>query len=128
MSHRVRLHSWWLRPKQALTPLGVHRAVHSDRPSALSAVGCIFPLILRRRAPWGLVAVAAAFRLHECGGVSRPGAGSRTGSNMDPSASTPEHRLFWHNLPVWSWSFLWPPTLIFGMWQILVADQFSIWE
>ena len=51
----------------------------------------------------------------------------RDGRSMDPS-KTSEHRLFWHNLPVWSWAFLWPPTLIFGMWQILVANQFSIWE
>ena len=49
------------------------------------------------------------------------------GRNMDP-ANTPERRLFWHNLPVWIWAFLWPPTLIFGMWQILVADQLAIWE
>ena len=51
----------------------------------------------------------------------------RDGRSMDP-LKTSEHRLFWHNLPVWSWAFLWPPTLIFGMWQILVANQFSIWE
>ena len=51
----------------------------------------------------------------------------RDGRRMDPS-KTSEHRLFWHNLPVWSWAFLWPPTLIFGLWQILVANQFAIWE
>ena len=49
------------------------------------------------------------------------------GRNMDP-AKTPERRLFLHNLPVWAWAFLWPPTLVFGLWQILVADQFAIWE
>ena len=49
------------------------------------------------------------------------------GRNMDP-AKSPERRLLWHNLPVWIWAFLWPPTLVFGMWQILVADQFAIWE
>ncbi len=48
------------------------------------------------------------------------------GRNMD--LKTPERRLLWHNLPVWSWAFLWPPTLIFGMWQILVANPFAIWE
>ncbi|MXX10185.1 MAG: hypothetical protein F4Z68_01990 [Nitrospira sp. SB0667_bin_9] len=51
----------------------------------------------------------------------------RDGRSMDPSR-TSEHRLFWHNLPVWSWAFLWPPTLIFGMWQILIVNQFAIWE
>ncbi len=49
------------------------------------------------------------------------------GQNMNP-ANTPERRLFWHNLPVWTWAFLWPPTLIFAMWQILVADRLAIWE
>ena len=51
----------------------------------------------------------------------------RDGRSMDP-LKTSERRLFWHNLPVWSWAFLWPPMLIFGLWQILVANQFSIWE
>ena len=49
------------------------------------------------------------------------------GRNMDP-VGTPERRLLWHNIPVWTWAFLWPPTLIFGMWQILVANQLAIWE
>ncbi|MDE0343974.1 MAG: fatty acid desaturase [Deltaproteobacteria bacterium] len=49
------------------------------------------------------------------------------GRNMDPE-NTPERRLLWHNLPVWTWAFLWPATLIFGMWQVLVANQFAIWE
>ena len=49
------------------------------------------------------------------------------GRNMDP-AKTPERRLLWHNIPVWTWAFLWPPLLIFGLWQILVANQLAIWE
>ena len=49
------------------------------------------------------------------------------GRNMDPE-NTPERRLLWHNLPVWTWAFLWPPILILGMWQLLVANQFAIWE
>ncbi|MDE0717508.1 MAG: hypothetical protein OXH64_06180, partial [Rhodospirillaceae bacterium] len=47
--------------------------------------------------------------------------------NMDP-AKTPERKLFWHNLPVWGWALLWPPTLAFGLWQILVSGQFTVWE
>ena len=47
--------------------------------------------------------------------------------NIDPK-KTPERHLFWHNLPVWLWALLWPPTLVFGMWQILVANPFAIWE
>ncbi|MCY3859731.1 MAG: fatty acid desaturase [Gammaproteobacteria bacterium] len=49
------------------------------------------------------------------------------GRNIDPK-KTPERRLLWHNVPLWGWAFLWPPTLIFGMWQILVANPFAIWE
>ena len=49
------------------------------------------------------------------------------GRNMDPG-KTPERRLIWHNLPVWTWAVLWPPTLIFGMWQILAVNQFAVWE
>ena len=49
------------------------------------------------------------------------------GRRMDP-ATTPEGRLLWHNLPVWTWAFLWPPTLVFGMWMILVAERYAIWE
>ena len=50
------------------------------------------------------------------------------GRNMDP-AKAPARRLLWHNLPVWAWAFLWPPTLILGLWRILVADpSFAIWE
>ena len=47
--------------------------------------------------------------------------------NMDP-AGTSDRRLRWHNVPVWAWAFLWPVTLVFGLWQILVADHFSGWE
>ena len=46
---------------------------------------------------------------------------------MDP-ARTPEGRLFWHNLPVWLWALLWPAALAFGLWQILVSGQFTVWE
>ena len=50
------------------------------------------------------------------------------GRNMDPTRA-PARRLLWHNLPVWTWALLWPPTLIFGLWRILVADpSLAIWE
>ncbi|MXZ73929.1 MAG: hypothetical protein F4Z03_02330 [Gemmatimonadetes bacterium] len=51
----------------------------------------------------------------------------RDGRIMDPW-KTPKHRLIWHNLPVWSWAFLWQPTLVFGLWQILVVDSFVWWQ
>ncbi len=47
--------------------------------------------------------------------------------NMDPT-KTPERRLLWYNLPVWAWGVLWPTTLIFCIWQILMTDQLAIWE
>ncbi len=47
--------------------------------------------------------------------------------SMDP-VKTPRQSLFWHDLPVWIWAVLWPPTLIFGIWQILASDQFPVWE
>ena len=49
------------------------------------------------------------------------------GKSIDPYETT-EKGLFWHNLPVWIWACLWPITLIYGMWQILIADQLSTWE
>ena len=49
------------------------------------------------------------------------------GKSIDPQ-TTSEKSLFWHNLPVWIWAFMWPPTLIFGMWQILISGNLSVWE
>ena len=47
--------------------------------------------------------------------------------NMDPER-TPEGRLFWYVLPVWMWALLWPVTLVFSLWQMLVADHLVAWE
>ena len=47
--------------------------------------------------------------------------------NMDPAA-TPDSRLLLYNLPVWLWAALWPPTLAFGLWQILVSGDLAVWE
>lgn len=49
------------------------------------------------------------------------------GENMTPKGIA-ERRLFSYNIPVWAWAFLWPPTLVFGLWQILYVDAFAIWE
>ena len=100
------------------------------RPSFFSAVPHylplgIFPLILVAAIYGGwwllppLLFMSISGRLDRALGVD--------GRNMDP-AKTPERRLFWHNIPVWTWALLWPPTLIFGLWQILVANPFTIWE
>ncbi len=39
-----------------------------------------------------------------------------------------ERRLISYNIPLWTWAILWPPTLVLGLWQILYADAFAIWE
>ena len=85
----------------------------------------IFPLILAAAAygGWWLLPpflfFAAATPLDRALGLD--------GRNMDP-AKAPWRRLLWHNLPVWCWAFLWPATLVFGLWQILVANPFAFWE
>ena len=48
------------------------------------------------------------------------------GRNLDPTRLS-AHRLFWHNLPDGPGDTV-PPTLAFGLWQILVAPQFAVWE
>ena len=85
----------------------------------------IFPLILAAAIHGGWWLLPAFVFMGVSGPLDR--ALGRDGRNMDP-AGMPERRLLWHNLPVWIWAFLWPPMLVFGMWQILVADRFAIWE
>ena len=85
----------------------------------------IFPLILLAAIHGGWWLLPAFLFMSVAGPLDK--VLGRDGRNMNP-VGTPERRLLWHNLPVWSWAFLWPPTLIFGMWQILVADRFAIWE
>ena len=86
---------------------------------------CIFPLIVVGAIQGGWWLLPALAFMCVAGTLDR--ALGLDGRNMDPG-KTPERRLVWHNLPVWSWAFLWPPTLIFGMWQILVANQLAVWE
>ena len=49
------------------------------------------------------------------------------GRNMDPT-NTPTRRLIWHNLPVWTWAVVWPPTLIYCLWCILISGHLVLWE
>ena len=99
-------------------------------PSILNALPhylplVIFPLIIVAAIHGGWWLLPAILFMCVAGTLDR--ALGLDGRNMDP-ANTPERRLLWHNLPVWSWAFLWPPTLVFGMWQILVAGRFAFWE
>lgn len=47
--------------------------------------------------------------------------------NMDPK-KTSEKQVFWYNLPVWLWAFLWPATFVFVLWQIFMVGQLAVWE
>ena len=85
----------------------------------------IFPLIFLAALHGGWWLLPAFLFMSVAGPLDR--VLGRDGRNMDP-ANTPQRRLLWHNLPVWGWAFLWPPTLMFGLWQILVANPFAIWE
>ncbi len=58
--------------------------------------------------------------------------------NLDPvfgteerdldTRKTPASRLFLYKLAVWTWVALYPVTLVFALWQILVADHLATWE
>ncbi len=85
----------------------------------------IFPLIYLAAVHGGWWLLPPFLFMSVAGPLDR--ALGRDGRTMDP-AGTPERRLVWHNMPVWAWAVLWPPTLVFGLWQILVANPFAIWE
>ena len=110
-------------------PDGAAIAQHIE-PSILNALPhylplAIFPLIVVAAIHGGWWLLPAFAFMGVAGPLDR--ALGRDGRNMNP-AKTPERRLLWHNLPVWTWALLWPPTLAFGMWQVLVANQLEIWE
>ena len=99
-------------------------------PSILNAIPhflplVVFPLIFLAEIYGGWWLLPAFLFMSVAGPLDR--VLGHDGRNMDPTA-TEERRLLWHNLPVWGWAFLWVPTLIFGMWQILVANPFALWE
>ncbi len=112
--------------------LGANSADFSQRiePSMLTALPhylplLIFPLIIVATMFGGWWLVPPLVFMSVAGMLDR--ALGLDGRSMDP-VNTPERRLIWHNLPVWTWAFLWPPTLVFGMWQVLVSSEFAIWE
>ena len=110
-------------------PDGAAIAQHIE-PSILNALPhclplVVFPLIVVAAIHGGWWLLPALVFMCVAGPLDR--ALGRDGRNMNP-ARTPERRLLWHNLPVWTWGLLWPPTLVFGMWQILVANQLETWE
>ncbi len=85
----------------------------------------VFPLIVVA-AIYGGWWIAAPFVFFALAGPLDEAMGTDE-RNMDPAA-TPDSRLLAYNLPVWLWAALWPPTLAFGLWQILVSGDLSVWE
>ena len=47
--------------------------------------------------------------------------------SMDPDR-TVEGQLFLYKLSAWTWALLWPATLVFSLWQILVVGHLAAWE
>ena len=112
-----------LGPGKAGVPLRIEPSLLSALPHYLPLA--VFPLIILAAVHGGWWLLPPLAFMSVAGMLDR--ALGPDGRSMDP-VKTPENRLIWHNLPVWGWAFLWPPTLIFGMWQILVEDQFAVWE
>ena len=85
----------------------------------------VFPLIVAAAIHGGWW-IAAPFVFFALAGPLDEALGAEE-RNMDPAA-TPDNRLLAYHLPVWLWAALWPPTLVFGLWQILVSGDLSVWE
>ena len=110
-------------PSGADIPRQIEPSIRSALPHYLP-LG-IFPLILVAAVQGGWWLLPPLLFMSVAGPLDR--VLGRDGRIMDP-AKISERHLLWHNLPVWIWAVLWPLTLIFGLWQILVVDQFAIWE
>ena len=85
----------------------------------------VFPLIINA-AIYGGWWIAAPFVFYMLAGPLDVAFGADE-RNMDP-VETPDSRLLAYHLPVWLWAGLWPLTLVFGLWQILVSGDLSVWE
>ncbi|MCY4320173.1 MAG: hypothetical protein OXE76_13530, partial [Alphaproteobacteria bacterium] len=58
--------------------------------------------------------------------------------NLDTALGTEERNLdrakagsgrtVWYKLAVWVWVALYPPTLVFALWQIFAPDRLAVWE
>ena len=110
-------------PNEAAIDPSIEPSIRNALPHYLPL--CIFPLLIVAAIHGGWWLLPPFLFMSVAGPLDR--ALGLDGRNMNP-AKTPERRLIWHNLPVWAWAVLWPPTLVFGMWQILVANPFAIWE
>ena len=48
--------------------------------------------------------------------------------NRNLPINTPQRRIRWHNIALWGWAVFWFPTVIFALYQILVANPHTWWE
>lgn len=47
--------------------------------------------------------------------------------NMDPTKRF-DKKLLWYQVAMWTCVAMWPPTLVFALWQILAVGHLAIWE
>ena len=59
-------------------------------------------------------------------GTSGQGVGTEE-RNMDPTKRF-DKRLLWYQVAMWTCVAMWPPTLVFALWQILAVGHLAIWE
>lgn len=84
----------------------------------------IFPLVVGA-ALWGGWWIALPFAFLFANNLDPVFGIEKRGMNL---AETADDQLLWYKLSVWIWAALWPATLVFTLWQILLADQLSTWE
>ena len=85
----------------------------------------VFPLIIlaAMHGGWWIAGPLGFIVLVE----SLDGAFGEEERNMDPGR-TSGSQLFWYELTLGLWAVLWPLTLVFSLWQILVVGHLSAWE
>lgn len=99
------------------------------RPSVWRAIPfflplAIFPLIVNAalQGGWWMLApllATLASNMDPLFGVEK--------RNIDPN-NTRDRELIAYKLPLWLWAVLWPPTLVFALWQMLVAGDLGLGE
>ncbi len=85
----------------------------------------VFPLVMlaATHGGWWLLGPAVYFML---AGWFDKLFGTET-RNMDPD-HTLESQLILYKLAIWAWAMLWLVTLVYALWQILVAGHLALWE
>ncbi len=106
---------------------GLGGAIEPSFPNALPhfLALAVFPLVINAavRGGWWLALPLAFYGVASLFDT-KLGTDER---NLDPER-TLESGLFWYVLAVWMWAVLWPVTLVFSLWQMLVAGHLAAWE